>query len=161
VGADGPKEMVMPFKSDILKGKTRTARVLIGNFVMVPRQFSSGKVGFNCSQAMQLLVAKEQVRFQVSVNLTAGHSEVWSQEKKDLVIKSAPALVRDLIGGLMLVPREFSSGKVGFGASESIQMPVGDESVRFQASINVTAAHSESWDAERPGAERRNEAAAE
>jgi hypothetical protein len=151
----------MPYKSDILKGKVRTARQLLGNFVMVPRQFSSGKVGFNCSQAMQLLVAKEQVRFQVSVNLTAAHSEGWDQEKKDLVLKSAPTLVKDLIGGLALTPREFSSGKVGYGASEAIQMLVGDESVRFQASVNVTAAHSESWDAERPAAEQRDEAAAE
>lgn len=151
----------MPYKSDILVGKARTARALIGNFVMAPKQFSSGKVGFSCSQAMQLLVAKEQVRFQVSANLTAAHSEGWDQEKKDLVLKSAPALVKDLIGGLTLAPREFSSGKVGYGASESVQMLVGDESVRFQASVNITAAHSESWEATRPTAEKRDEAEAE
>ncbi len=149
------------YKSDILGSKTRTARSMIGTFVLEPKQFKSGKVGFSCSQAIQLMVAKALVRCQVSVNLTAAHSEGWDQDRKDLVLKSAPFQVKDLIGGVALAPREFSSRKVGWGANEQIQMLVGDELVRFQLSVSVTAAHSESWEAQRPAAEKRGEAAAE
>ena len=152
----------MPYKSDVLEGKIRTARQLVGSLVMVPKQFSSGKVGFSCSHAMQLLVARELVRFQASINLAAAHSEGWDQARKDLVLHSAPALAKDLIGGFALAPREFSSGKVGFGANQAVQMLVGEETVRFQASVNVIAAHSEGWAARRPAEDaRRDEAAAE
>lgn len=53
---------------------------------------------------------------------------------------------------LALSPREFSSGKVGFGLNQPITIKVGGKVYKFQASVNIVAHHSDKWVPSRPTA---------
>jgi hypothetical protein len=140
------------FKSDVLGQKAITIGQdkRFGSLLLTGKEFKSGKVGYMCSQAIQLEVGGESVRFQVSMNLVLAHSEGLSSEEKARIAGAKPALAKELVGHVVLRPREFASGKVGFGASEAVMLDVDGQSRRFQASVNITAAHSEGWAAERP-----------
>ncbi len=144
------------FKSDILNQAARTVKEdkAIGALLLIPREFSSGKIGFGASQALQQIVGDESVRLQASINLVMAHSDELKPEEKaaDLgALKAASA--KELIGGVLLKARTFKSGKVGFGASEAVMLEVNGQLKRFQLSLNITAAHSEGWDDQRPAAE--------
>ncbi len=143
----------MAFKSDILTQQARTVKEdkSIGSILLVPREFSSGKIGFGASQALQQLVGGESVRMQASINLVMAHSDGLPAAEKaaDLAaLKTASA--KELVGHVVLKPRTFSSGKVGFGASEAVTLEVNGQQKRFQLSLNITAAHSEGWEDQRP-----------
>lgn len=143
----------MAFKSDILNQQARTVKEdkAIASLPLVPREFNSGKIGYGASQALQQLVGGESVRLQASINLVMAHSEKLSAEEKAADLASLKtATAKELIGHVVLKPRAFQSGKVGFGASEAIMLEVNGQQKRFQLSLNITAAHSENWEAARP-----------
>ena len=146
------------YKSDILKQAARTIKEDKGlaSVVLIPREFSSGKIGFGASQALQQVAGDESVRFQASINLVMAHSEALpAAEKTACLAGLKAATAKELIGHVVLKPRTFRSGKVGYGASGAIMLEVDGQPRRFQASVNITAAHSEGWAAERPAADAR------
>lgn len=72
---------------------------------------------------------------------------------KSDVLNNPPITGADL-GNLVLPARTFSSGKVGFGYSGPVTLMVEVDGKKvpytFQASINITAHHSELWPKVRP-----------
>jgi hypothetical protein len=102
--------------------------------------FASGKVGWNASQAVSVEAGGRTYRCQLGINIVGIKSQAWDQDDRSAVAYG-PAITIGMLGNIVLQPRTFSSGGVGWYYSDKIFI----DGRKFQVGINISAHHSKGW----------------
>jgi len=133
-------------KSDVLSVKSLNLGKVLGKFVLEPKLFSSGKVGFYGYGPIVIPCNEKNYKFQVGINLIMIQNDknFVSEEDKKFVLDSAPMLADQVVKGCVN-GREFSTGSVGFYYNDKIKLEVNNDIKTFQLGVQITAHGSKEW----------------
>ena len=137
------------YKSDITEGDAQGTEVLSG-IIFTPRKFSTGSVGWNGNGKAVVKVSGHVYRFQVSGNVIVHKSKAFSKEETEVFLAKAEAFTGNDLRGIVLVPKTFKTGSVGFNASGKVVLKVDGKVMPCQVAVNMTAINSKEWPDQRP-----------
>lgn len=141
------KQKQQGFKSDVLGAKPLNLAKVTGATILEPKTFSSGKVGLYGQGALMVKCGEASYKFQLGITVTAieNNKQVLDEVTKQAILNVDPMVAETLLKGRTGLPREFSTGSVGFHHGDKIQLSINETLVTFQLSVLLTAHGSKEW----------------
>ena len=139
------------YKSDVLAAKPVNLAKLLGAMVLEPKTFSTGKVGFYAQGAIPIKCGEASYKFQLGMNLTAIENDKQSvdADTKAAIMAASPLPADSVLKGRTGLPKQFSTGSVGFHHGDKVQIEVNGKLLTFQLGVLLTAHGSKEWEAQR------------
>ena len=139
------------YKSDIVGSDAQDMSAL-SQIIFTPREFSTGSIGWNGNGKSLVKASGHAYRFQVSGNVIVHKSKALTAEVKASLLEAMEAFTGNDLVGVLLTPKAFKTGSVGFNASGKVLLKVGGKAYPCQVAVNMTAVHSKEWPDQRPAA---------
>jgi hypothetical protein len=146
------------FKSDVINSKKETLGKLFQqlggpDMVLVSKTSSKGKPMLFGNGTVSIKTGGAIYKFSASLSCTVIDSEKspLPAGAREAVAELGDVTLKDLgLDKVMVSPREFGSGKVGFYHGDKVSLKVGDLQLRCQVGCSIVAWHSDTWAEERP-----------
>lgn len=137
------------YKSDVTEADAQDVAVL-AQIIFSPREFSTGSIGWNGNGKSLVKASGHTYRCQVSGNVILHKSKALAPEVKAELLAGMEAFTGNELSGVLLIPKAFKTGSVGFNASGKVLLKVAGKAVPCQVAVNMTAVHSKEWPETRP-----------
>jgi len=135
------------YKSDVLETQPINLNKVLGNTVLEPKTFGTGKVGFFAQGSVPIRCGNTSYDFQLGINLIAIENDRQYVDSgiKSAIMSASPLMASDVLRRCVVRGKQFKTGSVGFHHGDKVQIEVDGKVLTFQLNVLLTAHGSKEW----------------